>query len=93
MKRRDKQAYSRRNALAKGIEFFAVAGAGLALSGSARAQASKMSQKVAGYQGTPKDGHHCSICAHFQAPHSCNIVEGNIDPNGWCRLYSPKVSY
>ena len=31
----------------------------------------------------------CKYCTHFQAPNSCEIVEGIISPNGWCEYYSP----
>jgi len=29
----------------------------------------------------------CGNCVFFQAPNGCSRVEGNIDPNGWCRLF------
>lgn len=52
-----------------------------------RAEAAKMSQKVAGYQDTPKDGLRCDGCASFQAPSSCKTVDGTVSPSGYCRFF------
>lgn len=74
----------------------AVAAGGAALAAAtlrapaARAQGAKISQAVAKYQATPKDGHACNTCVHFQAPSSCNAVDGTISPSGWCTLYQAK---
>jgi hypothetical protein len=45
---------------------------------------------VAYGEGYPKS--HCGpvrkwkdgSCKHFEAPHSCEIVVGRIEPDGWC---------
>lgn len=50
----------------------------------------KMTQKVAGYQDTPKGALRCDNCTHFEPAASCKIVDGTIDPAGWCRLYVKK---
>jgi hypothetical protein len=50
----------------------------------------KMAQKLVQYQKTPKNNQKCSDCLHFIAPDSCKLVEGKIDPNGWCSLFAPK---
>ena len=40
------------------------------------------------YQDTPKDGKSCLECMHFVKDKSeCRMVEGTIDPNGWCAAY------
>jgi hypothetical protein len=52
--------------------------------------AKKAQQKAVGYQATPKDGKMCSGCQHFEAPSACRIVEGAIDPNGYCILFVKK---
>ena len=31
----------------------------------------------------------CSNCKNFQDPNACNVVEGEIDPNGLCHVFSP----
>jgi hypothetical protein len=74
-----------------------LAGTTLALGAAAVATAispakaqQKISQADAQYQGTPKEGQHCSLCLNFQQPGACSFVQGNISPNGWCQLFSPK---
>ncbi len=43
------------------------------------------------YQPSPKDGHQCDGCTLFQAPDSCQIVDGTISPTGWCKLWAKKA--
>jgi hypothetical protein len=52
--------------------------------------AGKMAQTVAAYQDTPKDSHDCSGCILFQAPSSCQVVDGTIRPSGWCKFWAKK---
>ena len=54
------------------------------------AAAGNMTQQAAGYQKTPKDGKRCDGCLLFQAPSSCKLVAGTIDPAGWCRFWVKK---
>ncbi len=56
------------------------------LSGITAAQA-KVKQADVHYQQTAKDGQHCSICANFEAPKGCKLVEGEINPDGYCQLF------
>ena len=30
----------------------------------------------------------CASCRLFTAPNACEQVEGDISPNGWCRIWS-----
>jgi hypothetical protein len=53
--------------------------------------ANKMSKEIAGYQTIPGNGAQCDICALFQPPISCAMVEGNIDLRGWCRFFTPRI--
>ena len=53
---------------------------------SAAAQ-QKMSQTDAEYQDRPKNGLSCAACTLFRKPRSCEIVEGDISPNGWCKFF------
>jgi hypothetical protein len=54
----------------------------------ARAQTPpRMSQAAAQYQNSPRGGLSCIGCTFFQRPRSCKVVEGDISPNGWCRLF------
>jgi hypothetical protein len=54
------------------------------------AQADKLSQAAATYQATPKDGAQCDGCGLFQAPSSCQLVDGTISPKGWCKFWAKK---
>ncbi|HEY3623332.1 MAG TPA: high potential iron sulfur protein [Roseiarcus sp.] len=51
----------------------------------------KVSQPAVHYQATPKDGQDCDDCAHFSAPGG-KLVDGDISPKGWCRLWTKKAA-
>jgi hypothetical protein len=38
----------------------------------------------------PKGADKCALCTNFKPPDSCGIVDGKINPNGWCRFYTKK---
>jgi secreted PhoX family phosphatase len=80
------EALSRRTLLS-GAAFAASAAAVGLMPLRARAQ-QKVAQSAAQYQASPKNGQQCSTCSHFQAPSSCQLVDGSISPNGWCALYT-----
>jgi anaerobic selenocysteine-containing dehydrogenase len=61
------------------------------LSGMTAAYA-KVKQAEVKYQQTPKDGQKCSDCANFEAPKSCKLVDGEINPEGYCQLFKKKGS-
>jgi hypothetical protein len=46
----------------------------------------KMSRAEAQYQDTPRGGLNCAGCALFRRLR-CTVVEGDISPSGWCRLF------
>jgi hypothetical protein len=50
----------------------------------------KAKQKLVQYQEKPKGTQECDNCLQFVAPDSCKLVEGKINPKGWCQLYAPK---
>ncbi len=82
---------SRRRLFQTLIGSAAVVGAGLALVGIQSADAqSKTPKKVAKYQDHPNGGKECSKCRFFLPPQSCQLVAGNISPNGWCSFFAPK---
>jgi hypothetical protein len=62
----------------------------LAGTGTGRAQ-TKMSKEQVQYQDSPKGDLKCEGCRFFVERGSCQLVEGEISPNGWCRLYQPKA--
>ncbi len=51
----------------------------------------KLSQADARYQGMAKGSQHCVGCLHFQPPHGCRFVQGEISPDGWCQLFTRKA--
>ncbi|MBV8537777.1 MAG: high-potential iron-sulfur protein [Alphaproteobacteria bacterium] len=51
----------------------------------------KIGQADAQYQRAPKDDQHCGVCVNFQPPNGCQFVQGDINPNGWCQLFTPKT--
>ncbi len=83
---------SRRTLFEEGMRF--VVGGPVILWAASRASrveaATKVSQVMAGYQTSPKGEAKCAGCSHFQAPSSCELVEGQISPEGWCKLYKKK---
>lgn len=52
----------------------------------------KVSQASVQYQTQPKGDQRCANCQHFVAEsNTCNLVEGNISPDGWCVLWASKA--
>jgi hypothetical protein len=50
--------------------------------------AKKLDQGAVQYQESPKNGEMCRDCMHFLPDTSeCKLVEGTINPDGWCRLF------
>ena len=91
MKQDDKPQASRRKVLQAGLGVVAAGAAGVALSRRAAAQ-EKIKKELVQYQEKPNaNGQHCSLCANFVPPNSCNVVEGKINPNGWCGAFAPKA--
>ncbi len=56
----------------------------------ARAGQTKLDQRSAAYQPTPKGRARCDNCTQWQTPDACKLVEGKINPAGWCVLYARK---
>ena len=52
------------------------------------AGAAKKPKMQVAYQNRPKGINSCATCSFFQAPNSCTLVEGEVSPNGWCKLYA-----
>lgn len=47
----------------------------------------KLSQREADYQDSPKDIRMCATCSLFVPPRSCKVVDGEVSPDGWCKLF------
>lgn len=61
------------------------------LTGSAMAgPKKKFTQQQAHYQPVPRSGDRCQNCVQWQPPASCQVVDGQVSPAGWCILYKAK---
>ena len=47
----------------------------------------KVSQEEAGYIPKARDIRSCAMCTLFVRPRACTAVEGDISPDGWCKLF------
>ena len=51
----------------------------------------KTAKDKVGYQETPNNGQKCSDCAlYLPDSQQCQVVAGDISPEGWCKLFAPK---
>ena len=93
MTTRDEINKTRRVILRTGLAALGgVAATATAARANQRTAQTKLAQKVVQYQETPKGDQKCSVCVNFEPPNGCKIVEGNINPNGWCIAFGPKSS-
>jgi hypothetical protein len=81
---------SRRALLASGMLAMPVTAALITLRPELGAAQQKVAQKLVQYQLKPKNNQKCSLCLHFVPPDSCKVVDGKINPDGWCALFAPK---
>ncbi|HWJ20655.1 MAG TPA: hypothetical protein VNR65_18205 [Geobacterales bacterium] len=51
----------------------------------------KVPKQSVSYRETPNGGNACSSCGNFVAPSGCTLVEGPINPDGWCGLFKAKA--
>jgi len=66
-------------------------GAAATATAAIRAEAQqKISQANAKYQDHPNGSQECDGCIQFQAPNACKIVDGPINPKGWCQFFGAK---
>jgi hypothetical protein len=75
---------------------FAAAAAASEASAAAKssAGAAKSAQSAVQYQTTPKGTAKCSGCKFFlpgTPKGQCQVVAGDISPDGWCVVYSAKA--
>jgi hypothetical protein len=47
----------------------------------------KATQVEAEYQLVPKNGLSCGACSLFRPPRGCQVVQGDISPQGWCKFF------
>jgi len=85
----DFRLLSRRALLASTSSLLGLAAWGFSNDAAAQAQ-EKVSQAEAKYQNMPKGQQRCEICLQFEPPHTCKIVQGQINPKGWCQYFAAR---
>jgi len=88
-------AIERRRLLARSL---AIAGSSLlGLSAGVRSAAAQKSSKASLlYQDHPHEGKRCGECKYFgpgsdaSGAGACALVEGPVQPDGWCMAFSPR---
>lgn len=77
------------------LRLVALAFGGAAAAGLGRTPAlAQQSKQAANYQNSPNGGQRCGDCAFFNSrSRTCQIVAGEISPNGWCRYFRSKSGY
>lgn len=53
-------------------------------------EAQKIPQADAHYRNQPNGQQRCGICLQFAAPSHCRIVQGPVQPNGWCQYFAAR---
>jgi High potential iron-sulfur protein len=87
----DKTQVSRRLLLQRAVTVAAGTVTMVATANRAAAQA-KSSQASVAYQDKPQGSQRCDNCNQFEPPSACKTVDGQISPQGWCKIYAPKPS-
>ena len=64
----------------------------LGVVGAARAadSSSQLRKQDVRYQDQPKGSQRCATCKNFVGPNVCRVVQGSVNPNGWCLLFQAK---
>jgi len=86
----DKQVNRSRRSLLKRAALAAGSTLAATLLPARSANAQKTPQSSVSYQDKPNNGQKCADCNFFQAPNACQVVAGEISPNGWCKLFTKK---
>ena len=78
-----------RRALLKagGVSAAAAVSATIGFPAGAEPQIAKPDAK---YQDHRNGIQRCEICLQFQPPNRCQLVKGDISPNGWCQFFAAK---
>lgn len=65
---------------------------GLAVPSRAADNSSQLRKVDVRYQDRPKGNQRCSGCKNFVGPSACRVVQGSVNPNGWCLLFQAKTA-
>lgn len=88
------KAISRRSLIVRAASATAALAGGGSLSPSLAdeeiKEADKIKQSDAKYQNHPNGPQRCEICLQFMPPATCKIVQGPINPQGWCQFFAAR---
>jgi len=82
--------FTRRRAFTLGAGAIGLAATLAGTRAQSESPAAKQSKSDAQYQDKPHSSQLCGICAFFVAPSSCQKVDGEIRPTGWCKNFERK---
>src|SRR5690242_17876359 len=51
----------------------------------------KQTQTEAQYRDFPNGAQRCGVCVHFRPPNDCEVIQGPVQANGWCRNFRARV--
>ena len=51
----------------------------------------KQTKAEALYRDYPNGPQRCGVCVHFRPPNDCEVIQGPVQPNGWCRNFRPRA--
>lgn len=73
------------------LVFALVVGPVAALAAAPRRARAKVPQRSVQYRPQPNGAERCAACVHYRRTEgACELVEGDISPDGWCALYDPQ---
>jgi hypothetical protein len=82
------RACSRRRLLQGAVGMIGIAAA-VAVRSEPASATIKISKTAVAYQDHPQGDQRCGKCRQFVSPNSCKMVDGEISPRGFCRIFSP----
>jgi hypothetical protein len=88
----DNAEVSRRLLLQRAVTVAAGAVTLVGVTANRAAGQAKSSQEAVAYQDKPQGSQRCDNCNQFQPPSACKTVDGQISPQGWCKIYALKPS-
>jgi hypothetical protein len=88
----NKEELSRRLLLQRAVTVAAGAVTMVGVTANRAVGQTKSSQEAVAYQGKPQGSQRCDNCIQFQPPSACKTVDGQISPQGWCKIYAAKPS-
>ena len=88
----NKTDVSRRLLVQRAVTMAAGAVTMVGITANRAAGQAKSAQSAVAYQDKPQGSQRCDNCNQFEPPSGCKTVDGQISPQGWCKIYAPKTS-